>query len=411
MIFFFALALVALLCVLAPALIRRPVSEQSGDRTGDQDPSQNYGRAWYQDRLQELAKEDIDASDRSELADELAAVLLAEYPEDASQADAAPLPAEEPARVRPGNVLLMLGTVLVLLAGGVYLQIGSFGASSIQGAQVVLSLAPEQASDELRVWQGRLGAWLQEQPEDAQSWYLLGHAHLKLGEFAQASQAFAQAHEFANGDVSVKFYWLQARYLERQGVLDETSRQLAEEILAADPNNPQVLEMLAVAAISQGDSAEAITLLNLTLNSEQRPDRIKATVDAIRALRSAYASQTDSPGINVRVEPGSSQSTQPEGVVFVVARPIGGGMPYAVVRRPSWLLPFAVTLDDLVSMSGERLLSQAEDFEVLVRVSTNGLAQGEAGDWQWFSGPLSLGAGGESKTLVVTLTPTAAAGS
>ena len=65
-------------------------------------------------------------------------------------------------------------------------------------------------------------------------------------------------------------------------------------------------------------------------------------------------------------------------------------MPYAVVRRPSWLLPFSVNLDDLVSMSPDRPLSQAEDFEVLVRLSASGLAQAEAGDWQWQSKPLSL---------------------
>ena len=66
-------------------------------------------------------------------------------------------------------------------------------------------------------------------------------------------------------------------------------------------------------------------------------------------------------------------------MVFVVARPIGGGMPYAVVRRPSWLLPFSVSLDDLVSMSPDRPLSQADGFEILVRLSASGLAQAEAG--------------------------------
>ena len=67
------------------------------------------------------------------------------------------------------------------------------------------------------------------------------------------------------------------------------SKQLAKEILATSPNNQQVLEMLAVAAIGEGDAPTAITMLNRTLNTLQQPDRVRATVDAIRALRMSDA--------------------------------------------------------------------------------------------------------------------------
>lgn len=397
---FFLLALLALLCVLAPAVWSPRRSEISG--LADAAES---SRLWYQQRLEALAAEEIDSAQRAELADELATVLLAEYPDELPDVDAAS-PVSGSGRFRPANVLLLLGTCLVILAVGLYAQLGSYGATKIQGAQEILALDPEDNGDALRNWQSRLGEWLVSEPQDAQSWYLLGHAHLKLGEFSLASSAFQQAHEFADSDVSVKFYWLQARYLEKQGVLDKLSRRLAEDILAVDSNNPQVLEMLAVAAISEGDAALAITMLNRTLNSEQRPERIQATVDALGALRSAYAQQGAAAfGVEVNVAMLSSDDKTPTGVVFVVARPVGGGMPYAVVRRPSWLLPFSVTLDDLVSMSGTRLLSQADGFEVLVRLSTNGLAQGEAGDWQWISQPLTSGGSAKRQRLQARLSP------
>ena len=75
--------------------------------------------------------------------------------------------------------------------------------------------------------------------------------------------------------------------------------------------------------------------------------------------------------------------------IFVVARPIGGGMPYAAVRRPAALMPFSVRIDDLVSMSDTRKLSSAEDFEIMVRLSVSGVAQAEKGDWVWRSQPFS----------------------
>jgi cytochrome c-type biogenesis protein CcmI len=399
MAWFFVLALLALLCVLAPAAWSKRRSEISGI----QDAAE-FSRVWYEQRLSALAEEEIDPEQRAELAEELAAVLVAEYPEESQKFDADGLTPQGKWSM-PENILLAMGGVLVVLAVGLYAQLGSYGATKIQGAQEILALSPEDGGEELRDWQNRLGQWLATQPEDAQSWYLLGHAHLKLGEFSLASSAFRQAHEFADGDVSVKFYWLQARYLEKQGVLDERSRLLAEDILAVDPNNPQVLEMLAVAAISDGDSGRAITMLNRTLNSEQRPERIQATVDAIGALRSAYAQQSHSAGIQIDVALDAGEDKAPTGVVFVVARPVDGGMPYAVVRRPSWLLPFSVTLDDLVSMSGSRLLSQADGFEVLVRLSSNGLAQGEAGDWQWLSEPQTLTDSKKPKRLEAQISP------
>jgi hypothetical protein len=70
------------------------------------------------------------------------------------------------------------------------------------------------------------------------------------------------------------------------------------------------------------------------------------------------------------------------------------------------LLPFSVNLDDLVSMSPDRPLSQAGDFEVLVRLSASGLAQAEAGDWRWLSEPLTqAGAADGQKVLNAILAP------
>ena len=69
-------------------------------------------------------------------------------------------------------------------------------------------------------------------------------------------------------------------------------------------------------------------------------------------------------------------------------------MPYAVVKQPAFLLPFAVRLDDLVSMSPGRKLSDADQFEIVVRLSSSGAAMAQPGDWQWLSAPQSLMGGG-----------------
>ena len=53
------------------------------------------------------------------------------------------------------------------------------------------------------------------------------------------------------------------------------------------------------------------------------------------------------------------------------------------------MLPVTVLLDDLVSMSERRVLSAAEEFEVMVRLSRSGTAQAQADDWVWRSGTLT----------------------
>ena len=148
--------------------------------------------------------------------------------------------------------------------------------------------------------------------------------------------------------------------------------------------------MLAVAAIGEGDAATAITMLNRTLNTLQQPDRVRATVDAIKALRMSDALPVSASAVQVEVSIVEGLRANPNDTVFVVARPVGGGMPYAVVRRPSWSLPFAVVLDDLVSMSPDRPMSQAETVEILVRLSATGTAEAAPGDWRWLSEPISM---------------------
>ncbi|HCG70215.1 MAG TPA: c-type cytochrome biogenesis protein CcmI, partial [Gammaproteobacteria bacterium] len=77
MLMFFLLALVALLFVLAPALrSRHAIDQQSSAQLAAAE-----SRSWYEQRLRELGEEELDAAQKTEITEELAAVLLAEYPQ------------------------------------------------------------------------------------------------------------------------------------------------------------------------------------------------------------------------------------------------------------------------------------------------------------------------------------------
>ena len=92
-----------------------------------------------------------------------------------------------------------------------------------------------------------------------------------------------------------------------------------------------------------------------------------------------------------------------DAVLFVIARPIGGGIPYAVVRRPVAGVPGTVRLDDAVSMNPANPLSAATDIEIIARLSLTGRPQAGPGDWQWQSDPVSLSEGSQVVVLKAEL--------
>jgi|TARA_B110000971_G_scaffold210785_1_gene238358 cytochrome c-type biogenesis protein CcmH len=394
---FVLLALLGLAFLALPIFLRGAGQgvETRGDSTS----------RWYRSRLAELEDDAADQEVRDEIKAELGAVLLAETPEkgdvtESSATNEQSLVTDRStgAQALGRKFLALAGPVLVALSIIVYSNLGDYRLPEIRGAEAVLELSMEANEADILSWQGRLQNWLSDNADDAKSWYLLGHSQLKLGKFGQAAESFANTNALVENDVSVKFYWLQSRYLANKGVLDATSKRLAQEILKVDPTNDSVLEILAIAAISDGESATAIRLLNQSLSGLRDARRQVATIQAIGKLRETLLPRPQGVSVEVSVLAALATEVDKAATVFVVARPIGGGMPYAAVRRPAALLPFSVRIDDLVSMSDARKLSSAENFEIMVRLSASGIAQAQDGDWVWRSQPLS---GGDPATSAV----------
>ncbi len=343
----------------------------------------------YRQRFDELGGETADGALRSEIENELGAVLLTESLGDVDQTDLVK---------QQTGFSWLLALLVPVVAVIVYFAVAEPSLQNIRGAEQVLSMAADDA--ELPSWQQRLEAHTTRSPEDDKSWYLLGHVYLKQGDYPLAAQAFARTAQLAGEDLNVQVYWLQSRYLAAGGVLDDFSRDLARQILDQEPSLGVVLEILALDAFRTGDAQQAITLLNRALTGANDLQRQASFATAIRQVREGMAN----PPAGVSVAVSASETPAPQASVFVVARPVGGGMPFAAVKQPAFLLPFEVRLDDLVSMSPTRKLTDAAEFEVLVRLSESGNAMPQQGDWQWISSPLNLSVTGFA-ALDATLTP------
>ena len=207
----------------------------------------------------------------------------------------------------------------------------------------------------------------------------MGHAYLKRSEYTLASSAFSQAGRVFGSDLNVLNYWLQSRYLV-SGNIDAKSREIIEEILSIEPSNTTVAEILGVDALKNGNADLAIKELSRVISASDNPSKQMILASLVSEARKTLTGNQNGVLVNV-----SSSSEISDGFLFMVARPVGGGMPYAVVKRPTEMLPFSVVLDDLVSMQPTRRLSQADSFEVLIRYSSSGTIGQQRGDAVWTS--------------------------
>ena len=357
--------------------------------------------ALYQDRLDELRGEMsggmVSGDDRQVLEAELGAALLSDV--DVAAAESGSRPAGGGAGALAGaSVLLLLAASIM-----VYSMVGDPQAPDLAGAEAVLQLDAAQDEGTLNEWRQRLVRRVDDRPDDAKSWYLLGHVDMRLARFNTAAEAFAMAHEAHGDDTSIDIFWLQSRYLAASGVLDATSRTIAERVLADNPNQPLVLEMYAIDAFRREAYQESVSLLNRALSSPLDGNH-----------RHALQAGFDQARNRLGVLPGSVDVSfalagePPVGMtLFVIARPVGGGMPYAVVRRPAAGFPRIVRLDDAVSMNPAAPLSAAGEVEIVVRLSRSGTAMAHPGDWEWHSEPLTVAADAAPRALSALLNPPA----
>jgi len=355
-----------------------------------------YNAGLYADYEQELADDrTLDPDAKAALLADKARQLI-----DDSEHLQQSAPSRERAnsgRLQGAVPVLKYLSVLMLVAGSIvtYLALGTPGAEQLAQAREILnlpSLTELQGNEEsaeaqkLRALTAGLRAHTQRAPEEAGSWYLLGIGELKLGSYGAAANAFETAHKLVGADANLDLYWLQARLLADKGQLSDATQEIAARVLANQPNQPMVLNMLALAAFRSADYAQAVGYLNTALSNNITEGQRELLASGFAQARSSLG--VTGPTVDVALQ--VAQGRPADAVLFVIARPVGGGMPYAVVRRPAEGVPERVRLDDAVSMNPANPLSAAQEIEIVVRLSLTGQPQAGPGDWEWRSEPLQL---------------------
>jgi len=93
--------------------------------------------------------------------------------------------------------------------------------------------------------------------------------------------------------------------------------------------------------------------------------------------------------VEVSLDPALVEQVDPEQTVFIFARPVGGRMPLAAVKRQVKDLPLQIELTDAMAMAPQARLSMHEKVEISARVSLSGQPQPSAGDLQGTLSPVA----------------------
>jgi len=375
-----ALLVIVVLALLLPALSRQT---QTAELNRDE-INASIARAQATELQQRLERGEISQEDYTDEQVRLTSSLARDIAKDDDSR-------ELPAASNDANgrwVVWPLAVLIPVAAGALYLTLGNPAAID----------ASNRAPD-MRQVVTRIRQQLSQQPDDARAWFMLGRAHLTLGEYPAAEMALRKSIEIDGNNVDVKIRLADAVALTQGGSLVGEPEEILKSALVTQPNHPQGLWLYGMALNERGESEEAIAVWNRLLpllasdpQAQVEVQQLIAGAKEKKALAPATAqsgneaatdNQTAGGSIQVVVDvaPGLATDLPANTAVFVYAKAQDGPpMPLAVVKYSLGDLPLTVTLSDAQAMIETMKISAFEEVIVGARISRSGDPIAQTGD-------------------------------
>lgn len=430
------LPVVAALCVLAAALLLRPLWWPSRPTRSRELVAIVEGLRVQLAQLKELhaagtlTDEQFDAG--RQLVEKKLLDVLAEAPASAAAAPAAQAPSARMAAA-------MVAFVVVFASAG-YVWLGSPGhaaggreaaapmaAGDDAGAAAPHPLTAEQVARMIE----QLAQRLKTKPDDADGWQMLARSYVAIGKHAEAVEAFKAAARLAPKDAGLLADYADALAMANGRSLAGEPATLVERALQIDPANPKALALAGTIAFDRKDYREAVKRWEQLVAAEPADSPLaqqaRGGIAEARELAGmppaapptvlAGAAAAAGPGGATAAPAGARVSgtitladslkgrVAPDDTLFVFARASGSQrMPVAILRKRAGDLPLQFTLDDSMAMSDEVRLSKVAKVVVGARISKSGNALPQDGDLQGLGSEVAVGANGVKIEINQTVT-------
>jgi cytochrome c-type biogenesis protein CcmH len=248
-----------LMTLLALWFVLPPLFAHAGSRKSDEMRAANV--LVYQDQRQELETDLrnglIGEQDQQKEKEELERRLLADI-ETAVRADSSS-PATSP---KTRRVAYAVAAALPIVAIAFYLARGNPRALNPETAPSTQPAAETQSGEmtpqQVEANVGKLAKRLEENPNDAQGWVMLGRSYALMERYADAATAYGRATTLNAGDASLWTDYAEALALSNGQRLEGKPMDAINRALQIDPNNEKALALAGEAAYQATDYKKAI---------------------------------------------------------------------------------------------------------------------------------------------------------
>ena len=310
---------------------------------------------------------------------------------------------------------LVVALIVPIAAGTLYWRIGTPDALSPQAA------APQDASQPTREQVDamivQVKQRLEKDPDNVEGWTILARTHYTLGNFQEASAAYAKLSTLIPYDADLLADYADALAMSQGRNFSGKPMELVQLALKIDPAQWKALAMSGSEAFERKDYKAAADFWQRLYDTAppESPirQRIQASIDEARSLAgtpvlaqapkpATAASATDGRSVSgtVTLSPALAAKVKPDDSVFVFARPADGSrMPVAVVRARVSELPLRFTLDDSRAMAPTAKISALNEVIVNARVSRSGNAIPASGDLEGATEKVKVGTQGMSLVI------------
>jgi len=286
---------------------------------------------------------------------------------------------------------IAMAVLVPLVAGVVYLKTGTLAA--IDPANTVAQAPGEQQVTQAQVEQmvAGLAERLKKSPDDPQGWFMLARSYNAMGRFAEAADAYKELARLVPEESQVYADWADALAASNNRDLSGEPAKLIAKALALDPQNVKALALSGSVAFQMQDYAKASSewekILAVLPPDNELAQSIRGGINEARQRANLPPLAMPEPGaagagVSIKGEltlaPELADKAKPSDVVFIFVRPIGGGMPFAILRQTVADLPIRFDFDGVPSMAGNRPIPA--EVTIGARISKSGTAGAGAGD-------------------------------
>tara|TARA_Y100000996_G_C22535813_1_gene648230 strand:- start:28 stop:1071 length:1044 start_codon:yes stop_codon:yes gene_type:complete len=242
---------------------------------------------------------------------------------------------------------------------------------------------------------------LNQNPDDAVGWQLLGQSYLALGRFPDARQALREAWQrTSTPDNDLKLALGEAEAMVDRASLAGEAGILFEDVLETDPLNPKALWYGGLVALDmeKPNIARERWEQLLALNPpEQIAVVLREQINLLGGLSVDGNVGTQSAGVDSELTTLADEfqlqlnvtfadelpieNIGSQAALFIFARAPQGGPPLAVIRQAASAVPGVFSLSDANAMLPGSSLTDFESLTIVARLSLSGQPMASSGDF------------------------------